>query len=1227
MSFKTTRKKDNISEPIKIDYNTIKAILDNKYKKKKIPIDIDGSCEYYDNFYLIPALCDNRLNRYEGFLLVESNEKNVIEYFSSKYSMGTTGYIIRLIFLFYTDNKGEKKLFIKDYYYRRKMTKNIDKLSILFKRKIKEFLDMKDESSISSIQQQINKLFDRSDLIEEFYKLYQKCKRYISKQIKGVTEEKDEFIDNFMMQMMILWYLQEKGFLNDDRRYFITKFNELRGAKSTITSYISTNSNKFKSYYEFLLYLFDKLQGSNESDDNKYYKDDIVGKVVIVGPAVFLNGTEMPKGINIPDECFYNNEATPKLITKDVEELYDEDVPLLNLFESREWTEYEVDEYVIGSLYEKLITGKEKKEKGAYYTPEAITSYICKNTIEPYLLDEVNKKQNSSYPSLENIIENADETMLRFIFKKIKNIKIVDPAVGSAHFLESAIDVLLDIYLKVIKKARSLNLNNFDIVIANNRGELEKIDLTTINDENKFALYVKFFILLARNVYGVDIMPTAINIAKARLFLTLARHFNAKEDTYVRFPNIHFNLMVGNSLIGYVNLPDTTNNKYEEPPLFSFVNNELQHVKEEISSIIKEKEFNDFLMKIRDKLYINIIEDIKELDNYLSKQYLTWSDLKEVLKIKSKLVDIFVVTLSTKYARTLNKLLHCIDEKLNEKLDKKFVDTYRITLDDLKKIKRFHWLLHFPEVFLEKGGFDIVIGNPPYIRQEEINKIVNNVFNYKGFLQQIYSPISDDSFDLAIFFILRSLQIMNDKGYHSFIITNKWIQAKYGRKIRDYLRKHIRLINILDLRIKVFKNANVDTLIYILQKDQPQENNEIVYGKVIQLVDIENVEKISYRIKQKNLDTTWTFMPECIEEIKHYIKENTKPLKELNVKIYGGIKTGFNKAFVIDTETKDKLIKKDKNSACLIKPCLTGKDIKRYSIEYSHTYLLNIPQGLTKKLAGINNLDENTASMIFKKYYPAIYDYLLSIAETNNEIRNRYDKGDFWWELRPCDYYNELEGEKIIWQEISSEASYYWDDQGFYIINTAYFMTLPKSYLLILNSRLIESLFHYISQSLGNAYRRTKQYVEKIPIVQLNNDEPYRILVDYLLFLNNRHVKDKIEYNIIKYFDQLGDCLVYELYFKKKFYEDKLYEKPQEYLRDRSSKYLKPINYDRFSQLYWKGQLGDLSKDECCELKLIEEDNIKVITTTYNNMKDDSEIHTLIHKIMSHTWVQYCQKQ
>ncbi|MEM2857142.1 MAG: Eco57I restriction-modification methylase domain-containing protein [Candidatus Nitrosocaldaceae archaeon] len=789
MSSKTTRKKDNIGESIKIDYNTIKAELDNKYKKKRLEIKIDGSSKSYDNFYLIPALCDDRLRRYEGFLLVESNEKNVIEYFSSKYSMGTTGYIIRLIFLFYTDSKGEKKLLIKDYSYskERKMTKNIDKLSILFRRKVKEFLDMENESSSSSILQQIDKLFDRSDLIEEFYELYKKCKRYISKQIKGVTEGKDEFIDNFMMQMMILWYLQEKGFLNNDRRYFITKFNELKGTNSTISSYISTNLNKFKSYYEFLLYLFDKLQGSSESDDSKqYYEDDIVGRVVIVGPAVFLNGTEMPKGINIPDECFYNKEATTKLITKDVKRLCDEDVPLLNLFESREWTEYGIDEYVIGSLYEKLITGKEKKEKGAYYTPEEITSYICKNTIEPYLVDRINLQRNSSYSSIDEVIENADESMLKFIFKELNDIKIVDPAVGSAHFLESAIDVLLDIYKKVAKKAKDLNLNNFNIVVADNRGELKKIDLTTINDENKFALYVKFFILLARNVYGVDIMPSAINIARARLFLTLARHFNAKEDIYVRFPNIHFNLRVGNSLIGYYNIPDADNSSNQEQiTLFDFINNELQHVKEEISSLIDDKEFKDFLINTSKALRSNsvesnIIDDIKKLDAYLSKQYLTWADLKEVLDVKSKLVNILVATLSTKYARILHKLLHCIDEKFNEKLDEKFVNTYKITIEALTKIKRFHWLLHFPEVFLKKGGFDIVIGNPPY-GENILTK------DEKGILCSGYHLTTDD---IAATFLERSIELLRDNGYLSFIITYAITFNKDLSKTRERIYKN-----------------------------------------------------------------------------------------------------------------------------------------------------------------------------------------------------------------------------------------------------------------------------------------------------------------------------------------------------------------------------------------------------------------------------------------------------
>ena len=159
----------------------------------------------------------------------------------------------------------------------------------------------------------------------------------------------------------------------------------------------------------------------------------------------------------------------------------------------------------------------------------------------------------TDHTSIESLIENADPNTLISLFNKLRDIKILDPAVGSGHFLESAIDVLVDIYQKLRNKAAELEFKGFEITITDEKGELKNIDLLEIDDDH-FNIYLKFFIILSRNIYGVDINPAALKVARARFFLSIAKHFKPSKkdsDVFLRFPNVHFNLREGNSLIGY----------------------------------------------------------------------------------------------------------------------------------------------------------------------------------------------------------------------------------------------------------------------------------------------------------------------------------------------------------------------------------------------------------------------------------------------------------------------------------------------------------------------------------------------------------------------------------------------------------------------------------------------------------------------------------------------------
>jgi hypothetical protein len=547
-----------------------------------------------------------------------------------------------------------------------------------------------------------------------------------------------------MMQMLTLWYLQEREFFDKDTSYLITKFNDLKQKKLF---------NGFNNYYEFLTYFFEKI--CNHSD-SQYYEDSLLGKVVVVGPSIFLNGEHDSKAISVPDNCFYKEGMTDILINTQPKKV-SQDVPLLNLLESRDWIEGNIDEFVLGAIYEKLITHIERKKLGAYYTPEEITSYICKNTIEPYLTNRINENFNQKFERINQIIKTNNREILLHLFNQLKEIKILDPAVGSAHFLESAINILLNIYEKIWGRAKELGIRKgLNIVAADERGKLKTINLLEISDEEQFKMFVKFFIILSKNVYGVDINPLALKVAKARLFLTLAKHFDVHKKYFIRFPNVHFNLREGNSLIGYVELGREKEKAKGQLILDSFVKEEDKTYITEAIKIVSE--LKEYLKETAEVLGIQgeVAKELEKLNEILPKKEIKWNNFQNVLKTKEKLIRILIASLNSKYARPLNELINQITELFNQKLDEKFAKEHNIDLAELKQIKTFHWAFEFPEVFLDGGGFNVVVGNPPYVELNEVE----------------YGYLLRESRNLYDEFIRVSIKMLRQNGMFGFIHAN-----------------------------------------------------------------------------------------------------------------------------------------------------------------------------------------------------------------------------------------------------------------------------------------------------------------------------------------------------------------------------------------------------------------------------------------------------------------------
>lgn len=1074
----------------------VRKLIEKSLKNYEVKTINISDKEYL--LYIVPELCDEDLNIFEGFLLADTVNKSEVSYLKSKYKPPVSGYAPRIGLIFY-----EEHLLIKDYRRNKHIIKTLTKINETFVKKLEKALTQPKEENF-------NNLFDRTDVIEEFYILFRKSREYLLKNISGITEEekREEFVDNFMMQMLTLWYLQERGFFNNDTNYFITKFKELKQKKLF--------GEQFKSYYEFLTYFFEKI--SNNIGE-QYYEDNRLGKVVVVGPAVFING-EQKKAISIPDKCFYKEGITDILINTPPKNVGDE-VPLLNLLESRDWTEGNIDEFVLGAIYEKLITYMERKQLGAYYTPEEITSYICKNTIEPYLIDKVNEKFNKNFETIDQIIESGDKEIILYLFEQLKEIKVLDPAVGSGHFLESAINVLLSIYEKIWEKAKELGIKKgFTIITSNEKGEIEEIELLSIDDEEKFRLLVKFFIILSKNIYGVDINPSALKVARARLFLTLAKHFKVdkERDLFVRFPNVHFNLRTGNSLIGYIK-PEKEEKK-GQLSLDLFVQEEqVSYITERIKVVADLK---PYLEKVAKNLKIdgNIVKEIEDLNKILSKKSIDWDDFEKVLRTKEKLIRILIASLNSQYAVPLNDLLREITDLFNQKLDEKFAEEYNIDLIKLKNAqslpwerKMFHWFFEFPEVFLGRGGFDVVVGNPPYGRLKQIIEDGEE----KYFLSSVYGSLYSyqvGNLNLYKLFLERSYELLKDNGYFSMIYPSSFLGENDSKELRRLFFEKAVVRKILEFpeKTRVFE-GNTQAVCILFYAKQVKEDYEIHIKTNISREEKSNLSSLDFlKIKKSELKELTGedyriplfYNPKVEWEVlKHISKfppfkgtDKVPPVGEIGV---GHLDETFDKEFMSDESGDDLPIK--------------GIHLDRYFVNLD-------PNG--PKPRWIVNKEE-----FFRRKPEAE-----KIAEKHKIIgRNTINKAS-----KPRLRFAPLGIGYVITNAIK-----------FIIINNDSLMS--KEYLIsLLNSSILNWRFELFS--LQNNIRNYEIEELPIPRISLQVQKIFIIFAKYMLFLKqyqNYFAKDDSHLNyIIDYFDNLIDCLVYELYLGdvlkvpiREFVEDK----------------------------------------------------------------------------------------
>ncbi|WP_187854162.1 class I SAM-dependent DNA methyltransferase [Helicobacter pylori] len=841
---------------------------------------------------------------------------------------------------------------------------------------------------------------------------------------------------------------------------------------------------------------------------------------------------------------------------------------------------------VLGLVFEKLNGYKE----GSFYTPSFITSYMCKESITPIVRDKFNAIYQWDCKDLEALREKIDRNFSNEKAKEylqlLLTLRVCDPAVGSGHFLVSALNEMVWIAYKLGLIASlhrySLTLENDEIIIHYTpTGEIFNYKKPDSENDPHHQIQKELFELkksiIENCLFGVDINPNSCEITKLRLWIELLKYsyyiFEEGKNTnnLETLPNIDINIKCANSLISRFALKDkallkTEKNKnleyyiaeykelvkiYKDPKILETLTHPIKdsdavgkYAKERLYQELKQNPNKDFKKALNDR-----IEKIKKAFKLTleppQKELKFKKFLKEHLELYGKSIleeanynglELEALALEKQMANLF------FDYRPYPKLDKSdkvvglehfnryVLTSYKDLQDENERYANaLEWRFEFPEVLDDEGdfsGFDCIIGNPPYIRQEHIKDL-------KPLLEKQYQDFYNSTADIYTYFFALSYHLLKEKGFSAFITSNKYARAKYGAKLRELLLKKTTIVSYMELNaLKVFESAAVDTSIIHFIKQTPPKESDFEYYEPTpnDKDDLKNTP--SFLMKQNALSTeSFIFANATLLDLRDKIESVGTPLKDWDIQINYGIKTGANEAFIIPTEKRDAILNACKTqeererTERLIKPILRGKDIKRYSYEWAHLWVINTHNGYT-------SAQKSKIPPIDIAKYPALKTHLDSHWDT---IATRCDQGDTPYHLRNCAYLEDFEKEKIVYPCImAKEPCFVYEEKGFYAPAPANIITGDKieiKYLTaLLNSKCIYFAMRKFYMGGGIEGELKTNNLEKIPIPQITpkNQE----LADKIIALVDKILqsKEKDPKANTQGLEKEIDALVYQLY-------------------------------------------------------------------------------------------------
>ncbi|MBR1498924.1 MAG: Eco57I restriction-modification methylase domain-containing protein [Bacteroidaceae bacterium] len=731
---------------------------------------------------------------------------------------------------------------------------------------------------------------------------------------------------------------------------------------------------------------------------------------------------------------------------------------------------------VLGKIFEKINGYKD----GAVFTPSSVTNFICKETLERATLDKLNAQLGCQCHTLMELKGHIQSDRLRQASDAINELRVCDPAVGSGHFLISALNRLvaikaeLGVLLDEKDQPLSLSYNiavNEDDELEVKRGNQHFVYKKDINELTRIqkALFREKTAIIEHCLFGVDINPKSVDICQLRLWIELlknAYYENESPDSLVTLPNIDINIKQGDSLLHSLpldaDITDILKRKYISISTYKEVNTNYKAANKS-----RRKEYDQILKSIRQILH-----------------YYAHSKNDRLYKRKEKLSAQLSELGFIGYVNPLFHHEEITDERIQEKVDKIATDLEKVTAQ-IKERERiydnaFEWRYMFPDVLADDGsyeGFDCIIGNPPYIQLQSMRQVTDE-YEKKGYAS--FTRMGD----ICVLFYEWCMSLLRKGGYLTFITTNSWMRADYGKKLQKFFESSdVNPMMLIDFfTFQVFRNVTIRTNIMMLQKAENRNRLMCCTVKDNKSFKLKDVGKF-YEKNKKGYSfigrTPWVFIDEEKETFINNIREKGEPLTNWNLNINRGIITGCNDAFWISTEQYQKMVSSDERCKEILVPHLRGRNIKPYQISWEGYYLIN----------SHNGLKEEKLNPVDIKDYPPVKKHLESHYD---RLEARGDKGDTPYNLRNCAYLKDFTKKKIIYPIQTNAPAFYLDTDSYYINDKAFMIVGHHlAYLTaFFNSVLFRYCFFEIFPPIQGGNRELREIIFKqIPVKDVTDEE------------------------------------------------------------------------------------------------------------------------------------------